>query len=296
MAAGRPASTFPRFRNFFGDKRKYLRGFGYQGSASRQGWQRAVDQLGVGGAFKDAAATPGQWTMGATAFGEMLPNHANRISLDAAKTDKWGLPVLAIDCATGENERLMRRDMMNDMAEMLEAPPASSRCACSTTATTRAWASTRWARRAWAAIEDLGVERAQPGLGLRECVRDRRFVHDLVGVPESVAGLHGVDGASGSPCGRRIEAGEPRAPKKKKPDHPTRGDSADHRHAWRHRPVGGDALWHSRSTRRPARDEAQGTGAFTVADSRCSTRSRRRSFPRPRRPARRRRRPERSWR
>jgi choline dehydrogenase-like flavoprotein len=29
--------------------------------------------------------------------------------------------VLSIDCATGENERLMRRDMASDMAEMLEA-------------------------------------------------------------------------------------------------------------------------------------------------------------------------------
>jgi choline dehydrogenase-like flavoprotein len=29
--------------------------------------------------------------------------------------------VLAIDCATGENEQAMRKDMMNDMAEMLEA-------------------------------------------------------------------------------------------------------------------------------------------------------------------------------
>jgi choline dehydrogenase-like flavoprotein len=66
-------------------------------------------------------ATPGPWRIGGTAFGEMLPNHANRISLDLSKTDKWGLPVLAIDCATGDNERLMRRDMMNDMAEMLEA-------------------------------------------------------------------------------------------------------------------------------------------------------------------------------
>jgi choline dehydrogenase-like flavoprotein len=28
--------------------------------------------------------------------------------------------VLKIDCATGENERLMRKDMMADMAEMLE--------------------------------------------------------------------------------------------------------------------------------------------------------------------------------
>jgi choline dehydrogenase-like flavoprotein len=118
----RPTGFYiPRYRNFFGDKRDYLRGFGYQGSAGRQGWSRAVAELGIGGAFKDAMATPGPWQIGATAFGEMLPNHDNRVTLDAAKTDKWGLPVPAIDCATGENERLMRRDMMNDMAEMLEA-------------------------------------------------------------------------------------------------------------------------------------------------------------------------------
>jgi choline dehydrogenase-like flavoprotein len=118
----RPTGFYiPRYRNLFGDKRDYLRGFGYQGSASRQGWARAVAELGIGGAFKDAAAQPGMWTIGATAFGEMLPNPANRISLDRAKKDKWGQPVLAIDCATGENERLMRRDMMNDMAETLEA-------------------------------------------------------------------------------------------------------------------------------------------------------------------------------
>jgi choline dehydrogenase-like flavoprotein len=117
----RPTGFYiPRYRNFFGDKREYVRGFGYQGSASRQGWERAVAELGVGAAFKDALGQPGPWRIGATAFGEMLPNHANRITVDRTKTDKWGLPVLAIDCATGENERLMRRDMMNDMAEMLE--------------------------------------------------------------------------------------------------------------------------------------------------------------------------------
>jgi choline dehydrogenase-like flavoprotein len=110
----------PRFRNLFGDKRDYLRGFGYQGSANRQGWQRAVAELGVGAEFKDEAATPGPWSIGGGGFGEMLPNHANRITLDPSKKDKWGLPVLSIDCAIGENERLMRVDMMNDMAEMLE--------------------------------------------------------------------------------------------------------------------------------------------------------------------------------
>ena len=122
----RPTGFYiPRFRNLAGERRDYLRGFGYQGSASRQGWERAVAELGVGAAFKDSMAQPGPWRIGATAFGEMLPNHANRISIDTTRTDKWGLPVLAIDCATGENERLMRRDMMNDLAEMLEAAGAT---------------------------------------------------------------------------------------------------------------------------------------------------------------------------
>jgi len=117
----RPTGFFiPRYRNLFGDKRPYLRGFGYQGSAGRRGWSRGVAELGVGAEFKDAMSQPGEWEIGATAFGEMLPNHANHVALDAAKKDKWGLPVLKIDCATGENERLMRKDMMTDMAEMLE--------------------------------------------------------------------------------------------------------------------------------------------------------------------------------
>ncbi len=120
---GRKPTGFyiPRFRNVGGDKRDYLRGFGYQGGASRGAWGRAVAELGIGGDFKDNAATVGPWTIGSTAFGEMLPDHSNRISLDPTKKDKWGLPVLNIDCATGENEARMRKDMMADMAEMLTA-------------------------------------------------------------------------------------------------------------------------------------------------------------------------------
>jgi choline dehydrogenase-like flavoprotein len=123
---GRSPSAFyiPRYRNLFGDQRDYLRGFGYEGSGGRLGWQRAVEELGVGGAFKDRMAEPGAWRIGATGFGEMLPNHDNKVSIDETKKDKWGLPVLAIDCATGENERLMRKDMMQDMAEILEAAGA----------------------------------------------------------------------------------------------------------------------------------------------------------------------------
>jgi choline dehydrogenase-like flavoprotein len=117
----RPTGFYiPRYRNLFGDKRDYLRGFGYQGSASRQSWSRAVAELGVGADFKDRLSLPGRWEIGATAFGEMLPNHANAVSLDPTKKDKWEMPVIKIDCATGENERLMRKDMAQDMADTLE--------------------------------------------------------------------------------------------------------------------------------------------------------------------------------
>jgi choline dehydrogenase-like flavoprotein len=111
----------PRFRNFAGDKRDYVRGFGYQGNASREGWWREVAELGIGAALKETLREPGAWTIGMTAFGEILPYHENRISLDPTKKDKWGLPVLAIDCEIKANEQKMRVDMMNDAAEMLEA-------------------------------------------------------------------------------------------------------------------------------------------------------------------------------
>jgi choline dehydrogenase-like flavoprotein len=111
----------PRYQNLFGDKRDYLRGFGYQGSASRQGWSREVAELNIGAEFKEALTEPGQWTMGIGGFGEILPYHENKISLDKTVKDKWGLPVLAFDVELKENELKMRKDMKNDAAEMLEA-------------------------------------------------------------------------------------------------------------------------------------------------------------------------------
>ncbi|MCO6496939.1 MAG: GMC family oxidoreductase [Chitinophagaceae bacterium] len=111
----------PRFRNIFGDKRDYLRGFGYQGSASRQGWSREVAELNIGGAFKDALSEPGNWTIGMGGFGEILPYHENKMTLDKDKKDAWGLNTIAFDAELKENELKMRKDMQNDAMEMLEA-------------------------------------------------------------------------------------------------------------------------------------------------------------------------------
>lgn len=121
---GRRANGFyiPRFTNLSGDKKRdYLRGFGYQGSAGRQGWSREIAELNIGGNFKDALTEPGLWTVGATAFGEILPYHENKVSLDKNKKDKWGLPVLAMDAELKENEFKMRKDMMEEMKQMLDA-------------------------------------------------------------------------------------------------------------------------------------------------------------------------------
>lgn len=111
----------PRYRNLFGDKRDYVRGFGYQGSAGRQGWAREIAELNVGAELKEALAEPGPWVMGIGGFGETLPYHENKITLNNDKKDKWGLPVLSMEIECKENEIKMRKDMLNDAVDMLES-------------------------------------------------------------------------------------------------------------------------------------------------------------------------------
>jgi choline dehydrogenase-like flavoprotein len=109
----------PRYQNVNGDKRDYKRGFGYQGSASREGWGRQIAEMSIGGDFKDALTEPGGWRMGIMGFGEVLPDHANFVTLDKTVKDKWGLNVLKIDAELKENELKMRKDMQADAIEML---------------------------------------------------------------------------------------------------------------------------------------------------------------------------------
>ena len=259
--AGRPASTFRASEICLATSASTCAGSVTRAAPAGRGGSARSPSSASARAFKDATATPGPWQIGATAFGEMLPNHANRISLDAAKTDKWGLPVLAIDCATGENERLMRRDMMNDMAEMLEATGVKQ-----------------------VRVFDNGYF---PGMGIHEMgtarmgrdpktsvlnahnqvwdcaerVRHRRLVHDVGGLPESVAHLHGADGASRGPRRRRTEAGKLMTL--------TRRDVIQRVAAMLGGAalVGGDRLLaFSFDDEAFARAMAQGVGAFTVAD------------------------------
>lgn len=112
----------PRFRNLGDDqsKRDYLRGFGYQGGGSRGNWRSSVKELSFGEDLKEDLMTPGDWRMGLGGFGECLPYHENKMFLDYERLDQWGLPTVTFDSEYKENEKLMRVDMMNSAAEMLD--------------------------------------------------------------------------------------------------------------------------------------------------------------------------------
>lgn len=121
--SGRRANSVyvPRFQNIGNDKRDYVRGFGYQGGASRDSWTSYVQELSIGAELKEAVTTPGKWKMGLGGFGEMLPFHENKMYINKDLKDKYGLPTVTFDCEFKENELKMRKDMANDAAEMLEA-------------------------------------------------------------------------------------------------------------------------------------------------------------------------------
>ncbi len=117
------ACYIPRYRNL-GDaatrRTDFVRGYGFQGGASRSNWSRGFGEAGFGAEFKNSLRDAGPWSMGVTAFGECLPRHENYIAL-AEETDAYGLPQIRIHCTWGDNEFAMRADARETAGEMLEA-------------------------------------------------------------------------------------------------------------------------------------------------------------------------------
>jgi len=111
----------PRFRNIGGstDSKDFIRGYGYQGGGGRGGWSNSVKEMAYGAGFKEAITTPGSWSIGLGGFGEILPYHENKMTLDYDKLDAWGLPTVTFDATIKDNERSMRKDMQFQAEEML---------------------------------------------------------------------------------------------------------------------------------------------------------------------------------
>jgi choline dehydrogenase-like flavoprotein len=116
----------PRFRNVRQKQSGFLRGYGFQGEADREGWDRGTSSPAFGADFKRAISRPGPWHFTFSGYGECLPNHGNFVEIDKSTVDAWGIPSLKIRCAFGENEFALRKDMSIAAAEMLSAAGALS--------------------------------------------------------------------------------------------------------------------------------------------------------------------------
>ncbi len=124
----RPDAIYvPRFRNLTTKHPGFLRGYGYEGRAEREGWQRGAGMPGFGAGFKKSLIGDlGPWRMTLYGFGEMLPRHENRIELDPKLVDAWGIPALRVTCAYSDNEKKMLDDMVVGATEMFEAMGATN--------------------------------------------------------------------------------------------------------------------------------------------------------------------------
>lgn len=109
----------PRFKNLRNQTEQFLRGYGFQGSARRTGWKEGLDKPGFGTEFKESFKTPGPWVFAIRAYGEMLPRYKNRVCLHKTKADQWGIPLLQVSCVHGDNEDMMKEDIVNTAVEML---------------------------------------------------------------------------------------------------------------------------------------------------------------------------------
>ena len=113
-----------RFRNTKNgpqDKR-FLRGFGFQGGG---GVNFRWSAPGIGDTFKNAILDP-VIDLRLVGFGECLPYYENFVEIDRNVNDAFGIPVLKVHMAWGDNEKKMIPDMMESAAQVMEVAGAKS--------------------------------------------------------------------------------------------------------------------------------------------------------------------------
>lgn len=117
----RPGGFYiPRYANLTEQDKPYRRGFGYQGGSGRL---HALPgrTAGIGADYKSRHKQPGPWYISFAAFGEILPNNNNKVTLHPTERDKWGLPLAHFECRMGENEVMMMVAARADAIAMLQA-------------------------------------------------------------------------------------------------------------------------------------------------------------------------------
>jgi choline dehydrogenase-like flavoprotein len=114
----------PRFNHRPGRGRDYLRGFGAQfwnTGASASGAHNGSERIrGFGVELKKEIKRRHPAWVEIHPFGEALPYAHNRITVDPAKVDKYGVPLLKIDYQIGDNERKMTEHMADTVEEIVK--------------------------------------------------------------------------------------------------------------------------------------------------------------------------------
>ncbi len=107
----------PRYRNYPDYDQDYKRGFAFQVYTGRGSW--TGNRLGVGEQFKKDNRKPGPWTITLDAYGEVLPDPNNRVTLSKTKKDKWGIPLPVMDARMGPNEWALMKAASKDAEDIL---------------------------------------------------------------------------------------------------------------------------------------------------------------------------------
>jgi choline dehydrogenase-like flavoprotein len=119
---GRPGGFYvPRFRNLSEKQGKFVRGYGFEGSAGTRMFPgNANETRGFGASYKKQVRDNAGAFISMGGFGEVLARYENHIDLDPVRKDKWGIPVVRFNYKFGDNERAMCADMATAAQEMFE--------------------------------------------------------------------------------------------------------------------------------------------------------------------------------
>jgi glucoside 3-dehydrogenase (cytochrome c) catalytic subunit len=116
----------PRFRNLE-DKNEdtdFIRGYGFQGLATRLGWRARFNKRGFGAELKEDLRKPSTSIFGLGGFLECLPKASNQVTVDNTKLDRFGIPQASIKFEWSENELNMAKDMKKQAERILKAAGA----------------------------------------------------------------------------------------------------------------------------------------------------------------------------
>ena len=99
----------------------FIRGYGFEGGSGTTMFPgNARETPGFGAAYKKRVRDYAGAFISMGGFGEVLPRYENRVELDPAVKDAWGIPVLRFNYRFGDNEKKMCQDMAETAQEMFE--------------------------------------------------------------------------------------------------------------------------------------------------------------------------------